>query len=467
MIRRLLIANRGEIARRIARTCRRLGVEYVAVYSDADAGAAHLEGAVARVHIGPAAAAHSYLDAKRIVEAAKDSGCDAVHPGYGFLSETAAFARMVEDSGLIFVGPAPDTIGQMGDKERAKIIMAQVGVPVVPGSERASDDAAEIMAMLETIERPALIKPVAGGGGKGMIVIPNDLTGDALREAVTSSVRTARAAFGDGRVLVERFIAAPRHIEVQVFGDGTGNVVHMFERECSLQRRHQKVVEEAPAAGLDPDLRARLIAAAVQGARALRYRNAGTFEFIVGADGTFAFLEVNTRLQVEHPVTEEVTGLDLVEWQLRIASGEGLPLTQESIACIGHAIECRIYAEDPEAGFRPAPGIVRRVAWPAGTRVESAVETGSAIPPDYDPMIAKIIAFAPSREKALSDMRRSLGDTHIAGVTTNLGFLRALLAMPDVIAGRADTTFIDTQLAAILTPQPSAPVFAAAAVTVP
>ncbi|MWD26028.1 carbamoyl-phosphate synthase subunit L [Aquicoccus sp. SCR17] len=466
MIRRLLIANRGEIASRIARTCRRLGVDYVAVYSDADTDAPHLEGAIAAVRIGPAAAARSYLDGARIVSAALKHGCDAVHPGYGFLSENATFARDVEAAGLIFVGPDPETIAAMGDKERAKTIMSRAGVPVVPGSDRASDDPDEIVVMVDQVGRPALLKPVAGGGGKGMTIVDSMLEGNALRDAVTSSVRTARAAFADGRLLVERYLPSPRHVEVQVFGDGRGNVVHLFERECSLQRRHQKVVEEAPAAGLDTALREKMTAAAVQGAKTLRYRNAGTFEFILGSDGSFAFLEVNTRLQVEHPVTEEVTGIDLVEWQLRVASGEDLPLTQEAITCTGHAIECRIYAEDPVSAFRPSPGTVRRLSWPAGPRVESAVERGASIPPDYDPMLAKLIVAGADRAESLASMKEALAGVRVAGVATNIGFLSNLLSTPEVVGGEADTTFIDAHLDRILQRPSMAPVFAAAAAAV-
>ncbi|MGR3425577.1 MAG: acetyl/propionyl/methylcrotonyl-CoA carboxylase subunit alpha [Pseudooceanicola nanhaiensis] len=450
MIRKLLIANRGEIACRIARTCRRMGIAYVAVYSDADAGAPHLAGAAQTLRLGPAPAAQSYLNAERIVAAAVATSCDAVHPGYGFLSENADFARAVEAAGLIFVGPRPETIALMGDKDRAKAEMAGAGVPVVPGSDHASDDTEEIVAMVATVGRPALLKPVAGGGGKGMTVIGPEMPDADLAAAASSSVRTARAAFGDGRLLVERYLTGPRHVEVQVFGDGQGNVVHMFERECSLQRRHQKVIEEAPAATVDPAIRAALTEAAVTGAAALRYRNAGTFEFILGQDGTFAFLEVNTRLQVEHPVTEEITGLDLVEWQLRIAGGEGLPLPQERIACTGHAVECRIYAEDPRNGFRPSPGLVRHLRWPGGVRVESSVVAGTGVPPDYDPMLAKLVTRGATRDAALGAMKQALEGTAIFGLHSNVGFLRALLDRPEVAGGTADTTFVDREIGALL-----------------
>ncbi|MFG1225564.1 acetyl/propionyl/methylcrotonyl-CoA carboxylase subunit alpha [Xanthobacter wiegelii] len=446
MIGKLLIANRGEIARRIARTCARLSIPYVAVYSDADRGAPHLEGAADMVRIGPAPAARSYLDGAALIRAARQRGADAIHPGVGFLSENADFAAAVEAAGLIFVGPRPDTIAVLGDKGRAKALMAQAGVPVVPGSAEASDDAEEVERLIAATGYPALLKPAAGGGGKGMQLV----TKPGARAEIASAIRTARSSFGDGRLLVERLIERPRHVEVQVFGDGAGGAVHLFDRECSLQRRHQKVIEEAPASTLPPELRARLAQAAVTGARAMTYRNAGTFEFIVGADGAFYYLEVNTRLQVEHPVTEAITGLDLVEWQLRLASGELLPLAQEQIRARGHAIECRLYAEDPTAGFRPAPGRITRLAWPAGARIDSAVEAGSHVPSHYDPMIAKIIVHSDDRPQALTRMRGALADTAVMGVATNLGFLAALAAREEVAAGRAHTRLIDEVLPELL-----------------
>ncbi|CAL8981377.1 Acetyl-/propionyl-coenzyme A carboxylase alpha chain [Rhodoplanes serenus] len=463
MIRKLLIANRGEIARRIARTCERLGIPFVAVYSDADHGAPHLAGAAAAVRIGAAPATRSYLDGTALIRAARDSGCDAVHPGFGFLSESSDFAAAVEQAGLIFVGPAPETIAALGDKARAKALMAAAGVPVVPGSDTASADADEVARLIAAVGCPALLKPVAGGGGKGMTVVSR---ADEARPAIESAVRTARAAFGDGRLLVERLIERPRHVEVQVFGDGRGDVVHLFDRECSLQRRHQKVIEEAPAPRLPEALRRALWAAAVDGARALAYRNAGTFEFIVGADGAFYALEVNARLQVEHPVTEAITGLDLVEWQLRIAAGEPLPLAQDAIAATGHAFECRVYAEDTAAGFRPAPGRVVDLGWPAGTRVDSAVEAGSTVPPHYDPMIAKLIVHGGDRGAALAAMRRALADTVILGLTTNVGFLARLLARPEVAAAAVHTRFVDEALPELAATADEAAVTAAAAAAV-
>lgn len=440
MFKRILIANRGEIACRVARTCRALGVEYVAVFTDADAMSPHLAGAAAAVNIGAGPAAQSYLDGERIIAAALASGCDAVHPGYGFLSENSRFAKAVAAARLIFIGPQPETILAMGDKARAKAVMAAAGVPVVPGGGDASDDAATVARMVESIGFPVLLKPSAGGGGKGMQLL-EDASG--LHEAVASAIRVARSSFGDGRLIVERYIEQPRHIEVQIFGDGRGNAVHLYERECSLQRRHQKVIEEAPAPNLPAEVRQRLVQAAVQGARSIGYLNAGTFEFIVGKDFRFYFLEVNTRLQVEHPVTECVTGLDLVEWQLRLASGEPLPLLQERIHCSGHAVECRIYAEDPSEAFKPAPGNVLRVHWPSGIRVEAGVASGGAVPPYYDPMVAKLVAHADSREDALDRLREGIEHTVLLGLTTNLGYLRRVLKDPGVHAASVHTRYLD------------------------
>lgn len=443
MIARVLIANRGEIAQRIARTCRRLGIEYVTVHSEADTGAAYLEGSVASVCIGPTAASESYLNVARLLDAARKTRCDAVHPGYGFLSENPIFAAAVVEAGMLFVGPDARTIAAMGDKARAKTLMAQAGVPVIPGSSEASDEAARVVEMAKAVGLPVLLKPVAGGGGKGMEVVTH---WDRLAAAAESGIRLARSSFADGRLLVERLVRQPRHIEVQVFGDTHGNVVHLFERECSLQRRHQKIVEEAPAANLDESVRQQLLSAAVRGARAIGYRNAGTFEFIVGTDGSFHFLEVNTRLQVEHPVTEEITGVDLVEWQLRVADGEPLPLTQQEIAARGHAVECRVYAEDASRNFQPTPGRVQRVIWPARMRVESALRNGDDVSPHYDPMIAKLVAHAPDRGRALQAMRDGLQRTALFGLTTNIGFLDRLLADPAVVEGPIHTRYIDENL---------------------
>jgi acetyl-CoA/propionyl-CoA carboxylase biotin carboxyl carrier protein len=440
MFKRVLIANRGEIARRIARTCRAMGIEYVTVYSDADADAPHHEGAADQRHIGGSAATTSYLDIESIVDAAVQAGCDAVHPGYGFLSESPAFATAVTEAGLVFVGPDAATIAAMGDKATARTVLAEAGVPVLPGSARATESLARLAEDCRTIGYPVILKPVAGGGGKGMRVVHGE---SELLDAVGEAVRLGRANFGDGRLLAERYLVRPRHIEVQVFGDGHGNVVHLYERECSLQRRHQKVVEEAPAVRLPSDVRAALLDAAVRGARALRYVGAGTFEFVLDGAGEFYFLEVNTRLQVEHPVTEEITGLDLVEWQLRVAAGERLPLVQQEITTTGHAIECRVYAEDPAAGFRPAPGRALTVAWPDGVRVEAAFDESGLVTGFYDPMIAKLVAHGPDRAGALRRLCAAVREATIVGLTTNLGFLGELLAEPRVIAGRLDTHLVD------------------------
>ncbi|WP_225823178.1 biotin carboxylase N-terminal domain-containing protein [Streptomyces naphthomycinicus] len=440
MVKRLLIANRGEIARRIARTCRRLGIEYVAVHSEADGAAAHLEGAFEQVLLGPSPAADSYLRIDALVDAALRTGCDAVHPGYGFLSENPRFAAAVAEAGLVFVGPGAGTIAAMGDKATAKRLMAEAGVPVLPGSADATESADEIRAHAARVGYPVILKPVAGGGGKGMRVIERE---EDLAPAVEAAVRLARANFGDGRLLVERYLRRPRHIEVQVFGDTHGQVLHLFERECSLQRRHQKIVEEAPAVNLPADVREALLSAAVRGARAIGYVNAGTFEFILDGTGEFFFLEVNTRLQVEHPVTEAITGLDLVEWQLRVAAGEELPLSQDEITTSGHAIEVRVYAEDPDADFRPAPGRVLDARWPAGLRVDAAFDTTGDVPVFYDPMIAKIIAHGPARPAALALLRDAVRDTAVLGLTTNLGFLADLLGDTRVRAGLIDTHLVD------------------------
>jgi len=439
-LHRVLIANRGEIAARIARTCRRMGIEYVAVHSQADRGAGWLAGACAAVEIGLAPPSASYLNIARIIDAACDTNCDAIHPGYGFLSESAPFARAVEQAGLTFIGPSAETIEALGDKARAKVLMLEASVPTVPGSPEATEDLGRVGELAKDVGYPLLLKPSAGGGGKGMQVVREP---GQLQEAAEQGMRIARANFGDARLLVERYIEHPRHVEVQVFGDHHGNVVHLFERECSMQRRHQKVIEEAPAVRLPDATRAMLLAAAVRGARSVKYANAGTFEFIVGPAGEAYFIEVNTRLQVEHPVTEAITGLDLVEWQLRIAAGEALPLSQEQIRANGHAIECRVYAEDPQNDFRPAPGRVTALRWPEGARVETGLEAGDEVSPYYDPMVAKLVLHAGSREVTLEAARGALARTAILGLTTNLGFLARVLADPEVRKGAVDTRFLD------------------------
>ncbi len=420
-----------------------MDIEYVAVYSEADAASPHLSGAVAKVCIGPPIATQSYLDQARIIAAAQDHGCDAIHPGYGFLSENAGFASAVAAAGLRYVGPSAGVIASLGDKASAKELMRAAGVPTVPGMARASDDLNELERAAETIGYPLLLKPTAGGGGKGMQVVREPA---ALREALDRGIRLARAHFSDGRLILERYLSRARHVEVQIFGDSHGNVVHLFERECSLQRRHQKIIEEAPAPRLDEESRARLHAAAVRGAKAVGYDNAGTFEFIIGDTGEFYFLEVNTRLQVEHPVTEAITGLDLVEWQLRCASGEPLALTQADIHAAGHAFECRVYAEDPANDFRPAPGRAIHISWPQQARVDAGIVSGGEVAPYYDPMVAKLITRGDTREQARESMVSALRSTAVLGLTTNLGFLQHLMNDPIVVQGSYHTQYLDEAL---------------------
>ncbi|WP_374285132.1 biotin carboxylase N-terminal domain-containing protein [Novosphingobium sp.] len=444
MFSSLLIANRGEIACRIIRTARSLGIRTVAVHSDADARAAHVRAADMAVHIGPSPARESYLVGQRIIEAALHSGAEAIHPGYGFLSENAEFARAVIAAGLIWVGPRPESIEAMGLKDAAKALMQQAGVPVTPGYMGADQDPARLRAEADAIGYPVLIKAVAGGGGKGMRKV--DAAAD-FAEALQSCQREAAASFGNDQVLIEKYILSPRHIEVQVFGDVQGNVVHLYERDCSLQRRHQKVIEEAPAPGMDASTREAVCAAAVQAARAVNYQGAGTIEFIADASEGLRpdrvwFMEMNTRLQVEHPVTEAVTGVDLVEWQLRVAAGEPLPLAQDEIVLAGHAIEARLYAEDPGKGFLPATGALDQLWLSARVRIDSGVEQGDAISPFYDPMIAKLIAHGASRDEARLQLMEALDDSFVAPLTTNKGFLYECLADADFAAGRVDTGLI-------------------------
>ncbi|GGO19646.1 acetyl/propionyl-CoA carboxylase subuit alpha [Microbispora rosea subsp. aerata] len=460
MFSTVLIANRGEIAVRIIRTLRALGVRAVAVHSDADRDARHVREADLAVRLP-----RGYLDVDGIIEAARASGAEAVHPGYGFLAENAGFARRCAAEGLVFVGPPAEAVEAMGDKIRAKETVARAGVPVVPGGAEPHDDLAEVAAR---IGFPVLIKPSAGGGGKGMLRVES---ADALPAAVESARRTATAAFGDGTLLIERFVDRPRHIEIQILADGHGNVVHLGERECSLQRRHQKIVEEAPSPLLDDDTRARMGAAAVEAARSVGYVGAGTVEFIVPGDrpGEFFFMEMNTRLQVEHPVTEMVTGLDLVELQLRVAAGEPLPFGQDEVRLRGHAVEARVYAEDPARGFLPSGGRVLRLREPAGegarfgVRFDSGLAEGMVVGGDYDPMLAKAVAWAPTRAEALAALDRALGSTVILGVTTNIGFLRALLADPEVAAGRLDTGLVERRLGGLVGGEAPEEVLAAAA----
>ncbi|MEV4688179.1 acetyl/propionyl/methylcrotonyl-CoA carboxylase subunit alpha [Microbacterium sp. LWH3-1.2] len=438
----VLVANRGEIARRVIRTLRRVGIRSVAVYSDADADAPHVREADDAVRIGPAAAAQSYLDIDAVVAAAVSSGAQAVHPGYGFLSENVAFARACTAAGVVFIGPGERALEVMGDKIRAKEHVAAYGVPTVPGFSAAGMTDAEISASAERTGFPLLVKPSAGGGGKGMQVVRSAAE---LPDALATARRVAAAAFGDDTLLLERLIERPRHIEVQVLADVQGTVVHLGERECTLQRRHQKVIEEAPSPAVDARTRARLGAAACAAAASVDYRGAGTVEFLVAASrpDEFFFIEMNTRLQVEHPVTELVTGFDLVEQQLRIAAGEPLSFSQDDVRLDGHAVEARVYAESPERGFLPATGEV--LAWRAagGVRTDSAVETASVVTADYDPMIAKVIAHGADRAEALARLDAALAETMVLGLDTNIGFLRALLAEADVQTGDMDTGLID------------------------
>lgn len=454
MFKKILIANRGEIACRVMETARKMGVKTVAVYSDADAKSKHVAMADEAVHIGANAPADSYLVQERIILAAKDSGAEAVHPGYGFVSENPDFVEACEAAGLVFVGPSAKAIRAMGLKDAAKALMIEAGVPVVPGYHGADQDPALLKAEAGKIGYPVLIKAVAGGGGKGMRLVEGEGDFDA---ALASAMGEAKTAFGNDAVLIEKFVTSPRHIEVQVFGDGT-DAVHLFERDCSLQRRHQKVIEEAPAPGMTAEVRKAMGDAATRAAEAIGYKGAGTVEFIVdGSDGLradgFWFMEMNTRLQVEHPVTEAITGVDLVEWQLRVASGEALPQGQDELSINGHSFEVRLYAEDVPAGFLPATGTLTHLQFPEGARADSGVRTGDEISPWYDPMIAKIITHGGSRDIALGKMAQALAETQVAGSVTNLAFLRALVRHDDFAAGRVDTGLIDRDIDT-LTPDP-------------
>ncbi|MBB4093640.1 acetyl/propionyl/methylcrotonyl-CoA carboxylase subunit alpha [Brucella pecoris] len=466
MFQKILIANRGEIAWRVIRTARELGVATVAIYSDADANALHVEMADEAVRVGPALSAQSYLNADAIIRAALETGAQAIHPGYGFLSENAGFVDAVETAGLTFIGPSAKAIRAMGLKDAAKALMEQAGVPVVPGYHGDNQDGAFLKSEANRIGYPVLIKARAGGGGKGMRRV--DQAAD-FSAALDSARREAEASFGDSAVLVEKYMTKPRHIEVQVFGDNHGNAVHLFERDCSLQRRHQKVIEEAPAPGMTPDMRAAMGEAAVKAALAIGYSGAGTVEFIADVSeglrpDRFFFMEMNTRLQVEHPVTEAITGLDLVEWQLRVASGEALPKRQDELVIDGWAFEARLYAEDPARDFLPATGKLALFAPPENARVDSGVRTGDTITPFYDPMIAKIIAHGATRDAALNRLDAALNKTRIAGLVTNRQFLSALCNLDAFRAGDVDTGLIGRETAALFTEeQPSDIAFALAA----
>jgi acetyl-CoA/propionyl-CoA carboxylase biotin carboxyl carrier protein len=442
----VLVANRGEIAVRVIRTLRSLGVRSVAVFSDADADARHVREADTAVRIGPAPAAESYLSVQRLLEAAARTGAQAVHPGYGFLAENASFARACADAGLVFIGPPAEAISLMGDKIRAKETVQAAGVPVVPGSSGSGLTDAELADAAREIGVPVLLKPSAGGGGKGMRRVRVEAL---LADEIAAARREARASFGDDTLLVERWIDRPRHIEIQVLADGHGNVVHLGERECSLQRRHQKIIEEAPSVLLDEATRAAMGEAAVQAARSCGYRGAGTVEFIVpgGDPSSYYFMEMNTRLQVEHPVTELITGIDLVEWQLRVAAGERLPYGQQDITLTGHAVEARVCAEDPARGFLPSGGTVLALREPQGDglRTDSGLSEGTEVGSLYDPMLSKVIAYGPDRATALRKLRAALAETVTLGVQTNAGFLRRLLAHPAVVAGELDTGLVERE----------------------
>jgi acetyl-CoA carboxylase biotin carboxylase subunit len=450
-VKRLLIANRGEIARRIMRACREMGIETVAVYSDADAAAPHVSEADRAVRIGPAPARDSYLNIDAILEAARSTQADAIHPGYGFLSERANFAKAVEQAGLIFVGPPASALEKMGSKTGARQLMIAAKVPVVPGETPADQSDEALSAAARRVGFPVLIKPAAGGGGIGMKVVRE---AGELTAALAAARREAKASFANDSLYVERLIERPRHVEIQVFADNHGRTVHLFERECSAQRRHQKVIEESPCAALSETVRERMGAAAVAAAAAVGYRNAGTCEFLLdgeGDDARFYFLEMNTRLQVEHPVTEQVVGVDLVHAQLRVASGEPLPFTQQSLSQRGHAIECRIYAEDPAQGFIPQAGtlLLYREPQGPGIRVDSGVTQGSVVSVHYDPMLAKLIVSAATREEARRRAIAALREYAILGIRTNMPFLLQLLDHPQFVDATVDTEFLDREGAAI------------------
>lgn len=464
MFSTVLVANRGEIAVRVIRTLRELGVRSVAVFSDADADARHVREADTAVRIGPAPAAMSYLSVERLLDAARRTGAEAVHPGYGFLAENAGFAQACEDAGFVFIGPPASAISLMGDKIRAKETVAAAGVPVVPGSSGSELTDGQLAEAAREIGMPVLLKPSAGGGGKGMRLVREAAL---LADEIAAARREARASFGDDTLLVERWIDRPRHIEIQVLADGHGNVVHLGERECSLQRRHQKIIEEAPSVLLDGRTRAAMGEAAVQAARSCGYVGAGTVEFIVpGSDpASYYFMEMNTRLQVEHPVTELITGLDLVEWQLRVAAGEQLPYAQDDITLTGHAVEARVCAEDPARGFLPSGGTVLALDEPqgGGVRTDSGLSEGVPVGSTYDPMLSKVIAYGPDRATALRRLRAALADTVVLGVPTNAGFLRRLLAHPAVVAGDLDTGLVEREADGLVPAGVPEEVYAAAA----
>jgi acetyl-CoA carboxylase biotin carboxylase subunit len=453
MFRKILIANRGEIALRVIRACRDLGIETVAVFSEADRNSIHVRLADEAVCIGPAPASESYLNIARIISAAEITAADAVHPGYGFLSENPSFAEVCESCHLTFIGPTSEQIRRMGDKAAARATMLAAGVPIVPGSDGPVRTADEAIAAARLTGYPVIVKALAGGGGRGMRVVESELE---LREKLSMAQTEAQAAFGNGDVYLERYLRRPRHVEIQILGDQHGNCVHLFERDCSVQRRHQKLIEESPSPAVTPTLREAMGSAALAGARAINYAGAGTMEFLLDEDGSFYFMEMNTRLQVEHPVTEAVTGLDLVKEQIRVAAGEPLGYTQEAIQLRGHSIECRINAEDPDKDFRPAPGRVEYLHFPGGpgVRVDSHIYAGYRIPSHYDSLIAKVITWGDDRAEAIARMRRALGETLIEGIPTTISFQLRVLSTPAFIQGKIDTSFVAT----LMNPPVEAPV---------
>ncbi len=445
MFKRILIANRGEIAVRVIRACREMGIESVAVYSDVDRRALHVRKADFCEYLGPAQASESYLNIPKILEAARRSGAEAIHPGYGFLSENAKFARACRDAGIVFIGPSPESMEMMGSKTKARQNMKKANVPFVPGTETGLTSAAEAITVAEAIGYPVMLKAAAGGGGKGMRMVR---TSGELANALEAAQSEAQRSFGDSEVYIEKFIENPRHVEMQIFGDSHGNVIYLAERECSVQRRHQKVLEEAPCSFVDPDMRRRMGEVAVKVGKAANYCNAGTVEFLVDAQKNFYFLEMNTRLQVEHPVTELITGIDLVQLQFHVAAGEPLPIKQQDVSLRGHAMELRIYAEDPDNNFFPSPGRITRLISPSGTglRLDSGMYEGWVVPLDYDPLLAKLIAYGETREQVINRLRRALNEYFIGGIKTNVSLFRRILLHPDFQAGRVDTGFLDRLL---------------------
>ena len=449
MIRKVLIANRGEIAVRIMRSCREMGIRTVAVFSEADRTSRHVMYADEAYLIGPAIAAHSYLNIEKIIEVAKEARADAIHPGYGFLSENATFARRCKEEGIIFIGPRPETIEMMGDKIEARKCMEKAGVPIVPGTEEPLQSVEEAIELCNKIGYPVMLKASMGGGGKGMRLIHNE---GEVEEAYNMARSESLSSFGDNTVYLEKFVEEPHHIEFQILGDNHGNAIHLFDRECSIQRRHQKIVEESPSPFLTPELREEMGRCAVRAAKAVNYSGAGTIEFLVDKHRHFYFLEMNTRLQVEHPVTEEVVGVDLVKEQIRVANDEVLHLKQEDIRQRGHAIECRICAEDTENNFIPSPGIIKQLMEPngIGVRIDSYVYEGYEIPIYYDPMIGKLIVWATTRQYAIERMRRVLYEYKITGLKTNLNYLKRIMHNPDFVRGEYNTLFIEKNTKTLL-----------------